>query len=277
MAASTSATRAPELSVRPNTRRDSYECLEPLLEALSQVAPDDDRHSRLREEILRRALPLAEHVAHRFVGRGQEYDDLLQTASLGLVKAVDGFDPQRGSTFLGYAVPTVMGEVRRHFRDRSWAVRVSRTVKELHARIGPATEVLAQRLRRMPTARELAAELGVELEEVTQALIAGDCYKTESLDNVGDGEESRPSHALVESLGRLEPCYELLDGAMSVRPLLAALPARERQILIWRYFGEMTQSQIAGRLGISQMQVSRLLNRTLSTLRHEVLSDAMST
>ncbi|MFD6357075.1 sigma-70 family RNA polymerase sigma factor [Nocardia tengchongensis] len=194
-----------------------------------------------------------------------------------MVKAVDGFDPRRGSTFLGYAVPTVMGEVRRHFRDRSWAVRVSRTVKELHARIGPATEVLAQRLRRMPTARELAAELGVELEEVTQALIAGDCYKTESLDNFGDGEESRPSHALVERLGRLEPCYELLDGAMSVRPLLAALPARERQILIWRYFGEMTQSQIAGRLGISQMQVSRLLNRTLSTLRHEVLSDAMST
>ncbi|MFF2554758.1 SigB/SigF/SigG family RNA polymerase sigma factor [Nocardia sp. NPDC058058] len=277
MAASISATHSPASTGPPGSRRDSYDNLEPLFETLSELAPEDARRTRVREDILCRALPLAEHIARRFTGRGQEYDDLLQTARVGLIKAVDGFDPRHGATFLGYAVPTIMGEVRRHFRDRTWAVRVSRTVKEVHVRIGPATEILAQRLGRMPTARELAAELDVELSEVTLALIAANCYTTQSLDTAPDDDESSSAYSLAAQLGRLEPSYELLENAMSVGPLLAALPERERQILVWRYFGMMTQSEIAARLGISQMQVSRVLTRTLAMLRSEVLSEPVPT
>ncbi|MFB7719614.1 SigB/SigF/SigG family RNA polymerase sigma factor [Nocardia sp. NPDC056100] len=278
MAASVAPAPTPPLDARTGSpRRDEgYEDLEPLFTVLSELAPDDPRRSVLREDILCRALPLAEHIARRFTGRGQEYDDLLQTARVGLVKAVDGFDPNHGATFLGYAIPTVMGEVRRYFRDRTWAVRVSRTVKELHVRIGPATEVLAQRLGRMPTARELATELDVELGEVTLALVAANCYTTESLDNPRGDNPEQDASPVAERLGKPEPCYELLEGAMAVRPLLAALPERERQILEWRYYGQLTQREIAARLGISQMQVSRLLTRTLDTLRREALSESPS-
>ncbi|MFI6866542.1 RNA polymerase sigma factor SigF [Nocardia sp. NPDC050406] len=251
---------------------DSYDNLEPWFGRLAALAEDDPKRAELREEIVRRGLPLAEHIARRFARRGEEFDDLVQTARVGLMHAVDRFDPTHGAQFLSFAIPTIMGEVRRHFRDRTWAVRVSRGIKETHARLGPATEVLAQRLHRMPTARELAAELEVEVTEVTRAMIAANCHDTDSLD-VAAADEDSGTYPLVERLGADDPCYHLLEDSMAVRPLIAQLPQRERQILIWRYFGSMTQSQIADRLGISQMQVSRILSRTLTMLRDQALAE----
>lgn len=253
---------------------DSYDNLEPWFEKLAGLASDDPRRVEIRNEIVHLGLPLAEHIARRFSGRGEAFDDLLQIARMGLVQAVDRFDVSRGSSFLSFAVPTIMGEVRRHFRDHTWAVRVPRGTKELHLRIGPASEALFQRLGRMPTAREIAAELDVELTEVTQALIAGNGHTSNSLDTtVRDQDDDNVSQAVVTRLGAEEPCYELLEDAMAVRPLIEKLPRRERQVLVWRFFGGMTQSQIAERLGISQMQVSRILNKTLKTLREQALAE----
>ncbi|WP_282782909.1 MULTISPECIES: RNA polymerase sigma factor SigF [unclassified Nocardia] len=271
--ARTTAADAPASARRRGSRGDSYEHLEPLFARLAAFESDDPRRERVRSEIVRLGLPLAEHIARRFANRGEPFDDLLQTARVGLVQAVDRFDHTRGAAFLSFAVPTIMGEVRRHFRDHTWSVRVSRHTKEIHGRIGSATEVLAHRLGRMPTARELAVELEVDVTEISRAMIAANCYTTDSLDMTvrdQDGDSSTPA---VERLSTEEPCYRLLEDAMAVRPLIARLPQRERQILIWRYFGAMTQSQIADRLGISQMQVSRILSRTLTRLRDEALAD----
>ncbi len=231
----------------------------------------------MREQIVACGLPLAEHIARRFAGRGEAFEDLLQTARVGLVQAVDRYDPVRGSSFLAFAVPTVMGEVRRHFRDRTWAMRVERGVKETHAKIGPATEVLAQRLGRLPTAREIAAEIDVDLVEVVKAMTAANCYNTNSLDVTIRDEDLDGPCTPGTAVCRDEKCYGLLEDAMAVRPLIAALPARERQILIWRYFGSMTQTQIAERLGVSQMHISRILSSTLAKLREQTLTEPNAT
>lgn len=254
---------------------DTYESVEPWFEKLAALDERDPHRAGLREEIVRICLPLAEHVARRFAGRGEAFDDLHQIARLGLVQAVDRFDVARGNSFLAFAVPTIMGEVRRHFRDRTWSVRVPRRLKEVRQQIGPATETLSQRLGRMPTARELAEELKVDLEEITQALIAGNAYQSTSLD-VGTRESDEGTvPAAVATLGAEEPCYRLLEDAMAVRPLIARLPERERRVLVMRFFETKTQSQIADRLGVSQMQVSRILSKTLATLREQALGREM--
>ncbi|WP_459546781.1 RNA polymerase sigma factor SigF [Nocardia sp. X0981] len=253
---------------------DSYDNIEPWFEKLAALDPADPHRRELREHIVHLCLPLADHIARRFAGRGETFDDLLQIARLGLLQAVDRFDPERGASFLSFAVPTVMGEIRRHFRDHTWAVRVPRSAKELHLRIGPATEVLSQRLGRVPTAREIAAELDVELTEVTRALVAGNGHTSNSLDAaVQDSDDESRSPAVLARLGSEERCYELLEDAMAVRPLIEELPQRERQVLVWRFFGGMTQVQIAERLGVSQMQVSRILSRTLKSLREQALAE----
>lgn len=269
-------TPAARRNARPGRARggDSYDNLEPWFDKLAGLEPDDPRCQEIRTEIVHLGLPLADHIARRFSGRGEAFDDLLQIARMGLVQAVDRFDVSRGSSFLSFAVPTIMGEVRRHFRDHTWAVRVPRGTKELHLRIGPASEVLFQRLGRTPTAREIAAELGAELTEVTQALIAGNGHTSNSLDAaVREHDDDTPPPAVLTKLGTEEPCFGLLEDAMAVRPLIEQLPRRERQILVWRYFGTMTQNQIAQRLGISQMQVSRILSKTLATLREQALAE----
>ncbi|MGV9616488.1 RNA polymerase sigma factor SigF [Nocardia xishanensis] len=255
-------------------RTDTYDNVEPWFEKLASLDANDPHRQRVREDIVRMCLPLAEHIARRFAGRGEAFDDLHQIARLGLVQAVDRFDVSRGSSFLSFAVPTVMGEVRRHFRDRTWSVRVPRRLKEIQQSIGPATDVLAQRLGRMPTARELAAELDVELTEITQALVASNGYQSSSLDAAyRDGEDDGSTRAAVDSLGAEEPCYRLLEDAMAVRPLIAELPERERQVLVMRFFENKTQAQIAERLGVSQMQISRILTKTLKTLRERALGE----
>ncbi|MGK8523309.1 RNA polymerase sigma factor SigF [Nocardia asteroides] len=258
------------------TRRgtDSYDGIEPWLARLSAMDDDDPERSRLREEIMRRCLPLAEHIARRFVGRGENYDDLYQIAAVGVVLAVDRFDPARGPSFLSFAVPTIMGEVRRHFRDHSWAVRVPRRVKEIQLTIGPAVERLSQRLRRMPTALEIAVELNINLLEVTQALLAGNAYSTNSIDAVVEDDDSGgTSVPIAETFGADDPSYELTEEAIAVAPLLAELPERERRVLRMRFFEGRTQAQIAAVLGVSQMHISRVLSRTLADLRERAMSD----
>lgn len=250
-----------------------YDNIEPLFTELAALSADDPQRRILREQIISRCLPVAEHIARKFTGRGENFDDLLQIARVGLVVAVDRFDPDVGSTFLGYAVPTVMGEVRRHFRDHAWAVRVPRRLKEIQTRLGAASEALTQRLGRVPTAREIAAELGSDLAEVTQALIARNAYQTSSLDG-GDGDgDTPPTRSALDTLGAEEPQFEVIDSYLAVAPLLGALPDRERQVLTMRFYRSMSQQEIADQLGCSQMQVSRILAKTLKTLREQALPD----
>ncbi|MFC3962765.1 SigB/SigF/SigG family RNA polymerase sigma factor [Nocardia jiangsuensis] len=266
---------AHDASTARRTQRgtDSYDGIEPLLEQLAAMAEDDRGRPALREQILRRCLPLADHIARRFTGRGETYDDLHQSASIGLILAVDRFDPARGSSFLAFAVPTIMGEVRRHFRDRTWAVRVPRRVKETQLALGPVIERLCQRDGRMPTAIEIAVEMNVDLLEVTQALMAGNAYRTNSLDASADDEEGSVAAQVAETLGDLDPAYDITDDALAVAPLLRDLSERDRRILHLRFFENCTQSQIARELGVSQMHISRILTRTLATLRERALRD----
>lgn len=251
---------------------DSYDNIEPWLTKLAALPTDSNEHERLRDEIIAKCLPLGEHIARRYSGRGVDFEDLAQIAAVGVILAVDRFDPSNGATFLAFAVPTIMGEVRRYFRDSTWAVSVPRRIKELQQRIGPAIPDLLQKLGRQPTARELAAHLDAELAEVTQALIANNCYNTESLDSgpvVGDDSDQPISS--MDRFASEEPGYSLVDDALTAGPLLAELPERERTILIMRYGENKTQVEIARAIGVSQMQVSRLLARTLEGLRQRAL------
>jgi len=260
---------------RPRRRhgKDSYDDIEPLFAKLAAVPDDDPKRELLRREVVDRCLPLAEHIARKFAGRGESFDDLLQVARLGLMHAVDRFDVERGSSFLSFAVPTIMGEVRRHFRDNTWSVRVPRRVKEIQLSLGPTIETLSQRLGRVPKASEIAEELDLDLVEVTQGLIAGNAYQTSSIDSVvADDSENTPL-PLMDSLGTDEPSYGWVEDYLAVKPLLSELPERERQVLMMRFFESKTQTQIAERLGVSQMHVSRILSRTLGWLREQALRD----
>ncbi|WP_227981311.1 SigB/SigF/SigG family RNA polymerase sigma factor [Nocardia spumae] len=262
----------PDTPPRARHGPDSYDNIEPWFDKLAGFDPDDPHREATRGEIVRLCLPLADHIARRFTGRGENYDDLHQVASLGLVLAVDRYDVSRGSSFLSFAIPTMMGEVRRYFRDGTWATRVPRRLKELRTLLGPATDRLAQRLGRMPTARELSTELDTDIVDVTQAMVAGNAYRSDSLDEMIAADENE-TYPVPAGLGAEEHCYELTEDAMAVRPLIAELPTRERRILIMRFFESRTQAQIARALNISQMQVSRILMRTLRRLHDRALPD----
>ncbi|WP_107659250.1 SigB/SigF/SigG family RNA polymerase sigma factor [Nocardia suismassiliense] len=272
MTASTTPYSRPGSATAVSDSRD-YEQLEPSLAELAALGPADRRRRVLRAQIVCRALPLADHIAQRYAGRGADADDLIQVARVGLLYAIDRFDPSQGPSFLAFAIPTIMGEVRRYFRDHTWALRVTRRAKDTRALLGPATEAFAQRHSRLPTDRELAIELAIELAEVTQAKLAANCYSAESLD-VTVTDESGAQIPLTDRLGSDEHCYHLVEEALTVRPLIAELTSRERRVLIWRYCDSMTQAQIAERLGVSQMQVSRILMRVLATLREQALGCA---
>ncbi|ASO21381.1 RNA polymerase sigma-B factor [Actinoalloteichus hoggarensis] len=243
-----------------------YEHLAPLFAELAALEPDCREHAALRERLVTEHLPLARHVARRFANRGETQDDLVQVATMGLIKAVDRFDPERGVDFLSYAVPTVMGEVRRHFRDTGWTVRVPRRLQELHLALNTASGELSQTLGRAPTPRELAERLEVPVEQVYEGLAAGHAYRSSSLDEMLIDDESL---ALGDTLGRIEPELENVENREVLQPLLATLPQRDRTVLLLRFFANLTQTQIAERVGISQMHVSRLLARALRRLREE--------
>jgi RNA polymerase sigma-B factor len=237
------------------------------LATLDADSPDFQRH---RDKIVERCLPLADHIARRFEGRGEPRDDLVQVARVGLVNAVTRFDVNAGSDFVSFAVPTIMGEVRRHFRDNSWSVKVPRRLKELHLRLGAATADLSQRLGRAPTATELAHELEMDRAEVIEGLVAGSSYNTLSIDSGGSGSGDEEARAIADTLGDVDAGLERIENREALRPLLDALPERERTVLMLRFFDSMTQTQIAERVGISQMHVSRLLAKSLARLRDEL-------
>ena len=248
-------------------KRDTeYDQYLPLFRAMADPATTEAQREQLREELLTGHLPLAEHIAMRYRDRGQPLDDLRQVARLGLIYAIDRFDPERGD-FVVFAVPTIMGEVRRYFRDNTWAMRVPRRVKETHLRIGSAIDALSQSLGRSPTAKEIAAELDIDPDEVTQAVIAGNAYQPSSIDAVSVGRDTEAS--LLDTLGEQESQFDRVEEYVAIRPLLAGLPERERRILTMRFFESMTQTQIAQRMGISQMHVSRILAKTLARLREQ--------
>ena len=239
-----------------------------MFRSLATLAEGTARFQRQRDRIVERCLPLADHIARRFHGRGEPRDDLVQVARVGLVNAVIRFDVDAGSDFVSFAVPTIMGEVRRHFRDNSWSVKVPRRLKELHLRLGGATSELAQRLGRAPTASELAEELGLDRDEVIEGLVAGSSYNTLSIDGGGGGDDDAP--AIADTLGDVDTGLDQIENREALRPLLESLPERERTVVVLRFFESMTQTQIAERIGVSQMHVSRLLARALSRLRDQL-------
>ena len=236
------------------------------LQTLDAQSPE---FRRQRDAIIERCLPLANNIARRFGGRGEAHEDLVQVARLGLVNAVKRFDVSTGSGFLSFAVPTIMGEVRRHFRDHGWTVRVPRRLKELSMQLTAARAELSQQLNRAPTASELAVHIGADREEVVEALIAANAYTTKSTDEPSFRGDDDDDDSLSGTMGGVDANLDKVLDVETLRPLLAALPDRERTIVLLRFFENMTQTQIAERLGLSQMHVSRLLARTLTTLRHQ--------
>ncbi|MFI6641348.1 RNA polymerase sigma factor SigF [Streptomyces sp. NPDC050504] len=235
---------------------------------LSKLPDGSPEHAELRNQLVRMHLPLVEHLARRFRNRGEPLDDLTQVATIGLIKSVDRFDPERGVEFSTYATPTVVGEIKRHFRDKGWAVRVPRRLQELRLALTSATAELSQQHGRSPTVHELAERLGISEEEVLEGLESANAYSTLSLD-VPDTDDESP--AVADTLGAEDEALEGVEYRESLKPLLEDLPPREKRILLLRFFGNMTQSQIAQEVGISQMHVSRLLARTLAQLREKLL------
>jgi RNA polymerase sigma-B factor len=223
---------------------------------------------RLREDLVQMHLPLVRFLARRYANRGEPMDDLIQAGSVGLVKAVDRFDPSRGVEFSTYATPTILGEIRRHFRDRTWAVHVNRGLQELVAAVGRARAELTATIGRAPTVAETATYLGRTAEEVLTALDCSAAYHTYSLHTRITGDLT-----LGDTLGQRDRAFDSVEMHVSLRPLIAQLPSREQRILQLRFYGNRTQSQIAAELGISQMHVSRLLARILARLRTGLLTD----
>ncbi|WP_163510592.1 RNA polymerase sigma factor SigF [Fodinicola acaciae] len=248
-----------------------YAGLEPLFAELAGLDESDPRRAELRERLVTGYLRLADNIAARFRNRGEAHDDLVQVARIGLVKAVDRFDPSLGHDFLSYAVPTLMGEVRRYFRDSSWTLRVPRGAKELHLAVHAAAGELSQKLGSAPTPAQLADHLGIDIERVYEGLQIGRAYHPESLSAEVPGETA--GITLADTLGDEDERLDGIDNHEALKPLLAALPERERRILMLRFFQDMSQTRIAEQVGISQMQVSRILARTLHQLREAMLAD----
>ncbi|MGO4255333.1 RNA polymerase sigma factor SigF [Marmoricola sp. RAF53] len=239
-----------------------------LFAVLRDPATDEAAQSEARAALIELHLPLVEHCARRFLNRGEPLDDLVQVGTIGLIKSVDRFDLDRGVEFSTYATPTILGEIKRHFRDKGWAIRVPRRLQELRMAITAATAELSQQLGRSPTPREIAEQIGVGIDEVLEGIESAHAYSTLSLD-AGDGAEGSAG-SMLETLGVDDEALENVEIRESLRPLLEGLPAREKQILLLRFYQQKTQSQIAEEIGISQMHVSRLLSRTLEQLRSSI-------
>jgi RNA polymerase sigma-B factor len=222
-------------------------------------------HTSSRDQLVREFLPLARRLATRYRHTSESLEDLTQVAYVGLVLAADRYDPERGVSFTSYAIPTIVGELRRHIRDHAWAVRVPRGLQENVLRVTSASVELNTRLGRSPSMAELANETGLDLEQVIEAIRASSAYEAESLDRraAADGAEREP---LVATLGADEGGYDLVEYGLSMRPAMAELSEQERAIVAMRFVEDLTQSEIARRLGISQMQVSRVLRRAVEHL-----------
>jgi RNA polymerase sigma-B factor len=242
-----------------------------LFAALGAAPVGDPSHTLARDGLVSLHMPLVEHLARRFRNRGEPYDDLVQVATIGLIKAVDRFDLERGVEFSTYATPTILGEIKRYFRDKGWAIRVPRRLQELRLSLTAATAELTQELGRAPTVAELSTRLELAPDLVIEGLESANAYNTLSLDAPDQNEADATT--VLDGLGGEDEALESVEYRESLKPLLAQLDTREKRILTLRFFRGMTQSQIAEEIGISQMHVSRLLARTLTELRAGLLKE----
>lgn len=238
-----------------------------LVSSLDVLPVGDPRRVGVRDALVALHLPLVEHVAGRFRNRGEAHEDLVQVGTIGLLKAVDRFDPGRGVEFSTYAIPTVVGEIKRWFRDKGWSIRVPRRLQELRLSLASATDELGQQLGRSPTVAELAERLQVSQDLVLEGLESSNAYSPLSLDSPD------LDNGVGSTLGEPDDALETVELRESLRPVLGRLPRREQHIVVLRFFRQMTQSQIAAELGMSQMHVSRLLARSLALLRNDLTDD----
>ncbi|MBM9461243.1 RNA polymerase sigma factor SigF [Nocardioides sp. zg-536] len=252
------------------TRRRSAE----LFGVLRDESASQAERDVARDDLVHLHLPLVEHCARRFRNRGEPYEDLVQVGTIGLIKSVDRFDTDRGVEFSTYATPTIIGEIKRYFRDKGWAIRVPRRLQELRMQITASTAELTQSLGRSPTPRELAEAIGCSVEDVVEGLESSNAYATLSLDATDDDSDRGGGQSMLDAIGIDDEALEHVEIRESVKPLLENLPPREKRILLLRFFKNMTQSQIAEEIGVSQMHVSRLLSRTLEQLRQSLEAEA---
>jgi RNA polymerase sigma-B factor len=248
------------------------ERLENLSERELLLRLKEQQDGAAREELITRYLPLVKSLARRFASRGQPMEDLIQVGSIGLIKAIDRFDLDRGVELSTYATPTIMGEIKRYFRDKGWAVKVPRALQDLSVRLNRVIEQLTVELCRSPTIAELAAATEVSEEEVVEALESGRAYSSVSIFSGGIGEGNETLE-LLDYLGSEEEAYEIFEQRRVLAPAMARLDPRERLILHLRFFEGMTQTQVAARIGISQMHVSRLIRRSIDNLRQFMAED----
>ena len=245
-------------------QRTAGELTGELLHELRMLKPDSAQHRRVRSRLVQLNMPLVRQVARRYRFRSEPMEDIIQAGAIGLIKAIDRFDAERGS-FLAFAMPTIAGEIKRFFRDTSWWVRVPRRLRDRRLELYRTADELTQDLGRAPTVAELARRLGLEEEEVLEGLDACASYTTSSLDATHFPDDGTPT--VADQLGGDDVRLELIEYRQDLGPALEELPPREREILLLRFYGNMTQSQIAELVGISQMHVSRLLTRSLQHLR----------
>ncbi|MGC0419149.1 RNA polymerase sigma factor SigF [Embleya sp. AB8] len=244
-----------------------------LFHRLHRLDEGTPEYQYVRNTLIELNLPLVRFAARRFRSRSEPLEDVVQVGTIGLIKAIDRFDIEREVEFPTFAMPTILGEIKRFFRDTTWSVRVPRRLQELRLRLARAADELGQQLDRAPTVAELAAHLEVSREEIVEGMIASNGYSASSLDAPGgvggEGDAAIP----LDRLGSTDDAIDLVENRESLKPLIAALPPREKHILMLRFFGDRTQSEIGEQLGISQMHVSRLLSRTLGTLRAGLLTE----
>jgi RNA polymerase sigma-B factor len=227
----------------------------------------------VRDALIERFLPLARQLARRYQRPEEPLDDLLQVAALGLVKAVDRFDPSREVAFSSYAVPTILGEVKRHFRDRTWAVRVPRDLQELALKVDRLVAELTRELHRQPSVTELAERVQATEEQVLEALEASSAYRASSIDAPRGGENAEPGETLADSIGADELGFDLAEDRATLERLMQSITPREREVLRLRFAEDLTQAEIGARIGVSQMQVSRLIRQSIARLRLAAQAD----
>jgi RNA polymerase sigma-B factor len=245
---------------------------EALLQELVSLRQDETRREQICAELVRIHIPLARYIAGRYRRHDEPHEDVVQAALLGLVKAINGYDPKVGQRFLAYAMPTMTGEVKRHFRDRTWLMRMPRRLQELRLSLHAARQDFTREHHRVPDVREMSGLLGISEEEVVEVLGAWDAYRPASLDSPVADEDG--SDTLADLIGDDDPVLETVVDRNAIRPLLDKLPERERTILLYRFFGNKTQTEIAEMMRLSQMHVSRLISRSLAQLKAQLLQDA---
>ncbi|MFE6866621.1 SigB/SigF/SigG family RNA polymerase sigma factor [Kitasatospora sp. NPDC057692] len=269
--------RPTEAQLRVMGKTEARELSDALFERLAGLPRETHAYSYVRGTIIELNMPLVRFIAGRFRHRPEDMDDILQVGTVGLIKAVDGYDPARGVEFVTYAIPTIAGEIKRFFRDTSWPVRVPRRMQECYLAVARGSDRLEQQLGRLPHPEEIAEELHLTVEEVVEGLVASRVYRPNSLDALREQDTDESGSALLDRLGACDPGIELAEFRTSVRPLIGRLPRREQVVLKLRFWEDRTQSEIAERIGVSQMHVSRLLSTTLAHLREQLEERAADT